>query len=150
MTQWKPNATVAAIIERDGRFLLVEEQTKQGIRFNQPAGHWEYGETLQQAVIRETQEETGWLVEPYALLGIYTAPAAEQCTYLRFAFLCRPVSETVNATLDDGIIAAHWLTLEQIRACQSQHRSHIVLLCVEDALAGKHYPLSLIQEFPPC
>ncbi|MCG9025321.1 NUDIX hydrolase [Laribacter hongkongensis] len=146
MAQWKPNATVAAVVEHDGRFLLVEEHTPDGPQFNQPAGHWELGETLLDAVVRETREETGFLVEPVHLVGIYAAPRRDvpSIVYLRFAFACRLVGEVPDAELDEGIIGPRWMTLEEIHASGSRHRSSLVVRCAEDARAGRHYPLELL------
>lgn len=146
MTQWKPNATVAALVERDGRFLLVEEHTHDGLRFNQPAGHWEHGETLLDAVVRETYEETGWHVEPTHLVGIYAAPRqdAPEIVYLRFAFACKALSHDSEAKLDEGIVGPRWLTPEEITASADRHRSSLVRRCVADYQAGVRYPLALL------
>ncbi|MBV8048568.1 MAG: NUDIX hydrolase [Paludibacterium sp.] len=146
MERWTPHVTVAALIERDGRFLLVREQTAAGIRFNQPAGHLEQGEQLVDAVVREALEETAWQVTPQALLGIYQAESFDRAiTYLRFAFICQAEREVTGRPLDDGILDTHWLTPAEIRARQSQLRSPAVLCCIDDYLAGQRYPLSLIQ-----
>jgi len=144
-TQWKPNVTVAAVIERDGRFLLVEEHTAQGIRFNQPAGHLESGESLLDAVRRETLEETAWTFEPEAVLGIYQyAHPGDAVTYLRFAFTGRLLSQDAGRRLDDGIIRALWMTPAEINACADQHRSPLLQQCVNDFLAGQRHPLNLL------
>lgn len=149
MSQWKPNATVAAIVEKDGKFLMVEERIHGQVSYNQPAGHWEFGETITEALIRETREETGWIVEPTALIGIYSLPAAQsERVYLRFAFLARPIREIENAQLDQEIVAAHWMTREEISACRAQHRSHVVEDCLNDALSGEQFPLSIFRDFP--
>jgi 8-oxo-dGTP pyrophosphatase MutT (NUDIX family) len=142
---WKPNVTVAAVIERDGKFLLVEEETDDGPMFNQPAGHWEPGETLAEAVIREAREETAYTFTPEWLLGIYTwRHPRKDVTYLRFAFSGPAGAHDPRQDLDGGIIRAAWLTLDEIRATRSRHRSPLVLQCVEDHLAGKRFPLELI------
>jgi ADP-ribose pyrophosphatase YjhB (NUDIX family) len=142
---WKPNVTVASVLERDGRFLLVEEDTEYGVAFNQPAGHLECRESLLDAVIRETLEETGYTMQPQYLIGIYNCRnEARDVTYLRFAFGGRIAGHDPDRRLDTGIIAAHWLTVDEIRARQAQHRSPLVLRCVEDCLAGKRYPLELL------
>jgi len=145
---WKPNVTVAAIIERDGKFLLVEEETDDGIRFNQPAGHLECREALADAVVREALEETGYHFVPECLVGVYNwRNENKDVTYLRFAFGGKIVGHDTDRPLDDGIIAARWLTLEEIRALTSQHRSPLILRCIEDWLAGKRYPLELITHY---
>ncbi|MGL6070651.1 NUDIX domain-containing protein, partial [Craterilacuibacter sp.] len=107
-TRFKPNTTVAAIIERDGRFLMVEENTREGVRYNQPAGHLEKGESLLEAVCREVREETGYAFTPQGLVGIYLAQG--EPTYLRFAFFGLASPSPITTQLDEGIIAAHWLT----------------------------------------
>ena len=146
MSRWKPNVTVAAIVERDGRFLMVKEETDQGIRYNQPAGHLERGETLVDAVIREALEETGWHVIPEALVGIYQAEAAHaDITYMRFAFLCRAVDYETEAKLDQGIIEAVWLTRDEIAQLGEALRSPAVIRCLDDAIDKQRYPLELIQ-----
>jgi 8-oxo-dGTP pyrophosphatase MutT (NUDIX family) len=146
--RWKPSVTVAALVERDGRFLVVEEETAAGLRFNQPAGHLDEGESLVAACTREALEETGCHVTPRALVGVYqwTVPAGD-ITYLRFAFDCRLDQVDVGRKLDDGIIAAHWLTLEELKATQDRHRSPLVLQCVEDWLAGRRMPLDTITHY---
>jgi 8-oxo-dGTP pyrophosphatase MutT (NUDIX family) len=146
---WKPNVTVAAIIERDGKFLLVEEETDDGIRYNQPAGHLECRESLTEAVTREALEETGYDFVPQSLVGVYNwRSEAKDVTYLRFAFAGSVTAHHAQRALDDGIIAAHWLTLDEIRALQAVHRSPLILQCIEDWCAGKRYPLELITHYP--
>lgn len=143
---WKPNTTVAAIIEQDGRFLMVEENTTEGVRINQPAGHLDQGETLLQGVIRETLEETAHDFTPTALLGIYLwQRPAKDITYLRFAFVGKLGLHYPALGLDDGIIRAAWMTIEELRASQAIHRSPQVLKCVEDYLAGQRFPLALLS-----
>jgi len=106
---WKPNVTVAAVLERDGKFLLVEEETDEGIRFNQPAGHLECRESLTDAVIREALEETGYSFVPQYLIGIYNwRNEAMDVTYLRFAFAGEITGHDAQRPLDEGIIAARW------------------------------------------
>ncbi len=145
---WKPNITVAAIIEQDGKFLLVEEHTSQGVLFNQPAGHLESGESLLAAVARETLEESAYTFEPQHLVGIYRwhAPQSDT-TYLRFAFAGRILAHHPQQALDEGIIRAVWMTQEEIRASHAHHRSPLVLRCVEDYLSGKRYPLELLVHY---
>lgn len=151
-TIWKPSVTVAAVIERDGRFLLVEEMTGDGVRFNQPAGHLDPDESLLQAVTRETLEETAHDFEPTALVGIYmsryvSARSGENVTYLRFTF-CGELGAVHDQPLDDGILRTVWMTIEELRSCVALHRSPQVLQCAEDYLAGKRAPLSLITTHP--
>lgn len=142
---WKPHVTVAAVLERDGKFLLVEEETNEGIRFNQPAGHLECRESLIDAAIRETLEETAYSFIPRYLVGVYNwRSEAKDMTYLRFAFGGEVAGHDAQRELDQGIIAAHWLTLDEIRALESRHRSPLVLRCIDDWRAGKRYPLELI------
>jgi ADP-ribose pyrophosphatase YjhB (NUDIX family) len=142
--RFQPHLTVATIVEDGGRFLLVEENKPQGI-VNQPAGHLEAQETLIQAAERETLEETGWTVRIESLLGIYLFVAANGETYQRVCFAGRAVEHDSGRTLDDGIIAAHWMSLDEVRACAERHRSHLVLQCILDYLNKPHYPLDLIR-----
>ena len=145
---WKPNVTVAAVIERDGKFLLVEEETSHGIRFNQPAGHLEAGESLLAAVAREALEETAYHFVPQSLIGIYRwHSTAADVTYLRFAFTGDLAGHEDGRQLDTGILQAVWLTPEEIRASQDRHRSPLILQCVEDYLAGKRYPLEILTNY---
>lgn len=142
---WKPNVVVAAVVERDGKFLVVEEHTSDGVRFNQPAGHWEAHESLLDAVVRETLEETGYHFRPTALLGVYRwAVPGKGITYLRFAFRGEIVGKVENARLDTGIIGPQWLTYEELTASRDKHRSPLVLRVVDDWRAGKSCPLELI------
>jgi 8-oxo-dGTP pyrophosphatase MutT (NUDIX family) len=149
---WKPSVTVAAVIEKDGRFLLVEEETSDGIRFNQPAGHLDPNESLVDAVARETLEEAAYEIFPTALVGMYmssylSSRTGKEVTYLRFAF-CGTVGCAVDRPLDHGILRAVWMTREEMLACESRHRSPLVLRCVDDYLAGRRAPLSLIYTHP--
>lgn len=142
---WKPNVTVAAIIERDGKFLLVEEETADGIMFNQPAGHLENGETLLDGVKREAWEETAHRFEPTGLLGVYHwKHPKKDLTYLRFAFVGDVVSHDPAQKLDSGILRAVWMSLDEVRATQDRHRSPQVLTCIEHYLAGQRFPLSVL------
>ncbi len=152
--RWKPSTTVAAIIEQDGRFLLVEEQTPQGLRLNNPAGHLDEGESLIQACTRETLEETLYDFEPQALVGVYLtrvgqaavgATSVPDITYLRFAFCGRLGGMQVGRRLDHGIVRTMWLTPAELRASSSLHRSPMVLQGVEDYLAGQRVDLRLIH-----
>lgn len=145
---WKPHVTVAAVLERDGKFLLVEEETDSGIRYNQPAGHLECGESLIDAAIRESLEETGYSFAPQYLVGIYNwRNEAKDITYLRFAFGGEITGHDAQRRLDDGILAAHWLPLGEIRALEERHRSPMVMRCIDDWQAGKRYPLELITHY---
>jgi 8-oxo-dGTP pyrophosphatase MutT (NUDIX family) len=142
---WLPHVVVAALVQREGRFLFVEEETADGLRLNQPAGHWERGETLIEAVRRETLEETAHRVEPTALLGCYTTHYARRdITYLRFAYLCDVTGFEPDCTLDTGIVRAVWLSPTELAAHAIPHRSPLVMRCVNDCLAGKHYPLDFV------
>jgi phosphatase NudJ len=150
---WKPNTTVAAVIEREGRLLMVEEQTADGIRLNQPAGHLDPGETLAQAAVREALEETGYHVEPVAFLGIYMAKTISQSTgaavtYLRHAFACRVIGHDPARSLDHGILRAVWLTPQEIDAMRDRHRSPLVGQTVADYLAGRRLPLDVVFTDP--
>ena len=145
---WKPNVTVAAVIERDGKFLLVEEETSQGVRFNQPAGHLEAGESLPAAVAREVLEESAYHFIPQHLLGVYHWHSADSdTTYLRFAFTGAITGHDPGRPLDTGILQAVWLSPGEIRATLERHRSPLVSRCVEDYLAGKRYPLELLNHY---
>lgn len=145
---WKPHITVAAILEQDGKFLLVEEQTINGLSFNQPAGHWEARETLIAAAAREALEESAYEFEPEYLIGIYSwHPPGSDAVYLRFAFTGSILAHHPQRGLDYGVVRAVWMTLDEIRATRERHRSPIVLHCIEDYLAGKRYPLDLITHY---
>jgi 8-oxo-dGTP pyrophosphatase MutT (NUDIX family) len=145
---WKPNVTVAAVIERDGTFLLVEEQTEQGLMFNQPAGHLEPGESLLSAVTREALEESGWEFTPEHLVGIYQWRHLERdLTYLRFAFSGQLGRHFADRPLDAGIVRAVWMTPEQIRDSRARHRSPLVERCMEDHLSGRRVPLDLLVHY---
>ncbi|MFT3963163.1 NUDIX hydrolase [Propionivibrio sp.] len=145
---WKPHVTVAAVIERDGKFLLVEEETDEGIRFNQPAGHLECGEALTEAVVREALEETGYAFVPRFLVGIYHwRHPRKDITYLRFAFGGEIAGHDADRALDTGILEARWLSLDEIRASADRHRSPMILRCIEDWQAGRRYPLELVTHY---
>ena len=149
---WKPSVTVAAVIERDGRFLLVEEETAEGIRLNQPAGHLDPGESLLAAAARETLEETAFAFKPLQLIGVYlwrSVPSAgDATTYLRFAFCGELGARDPEQALDHGILRALWLTHEEIAARAAQHRSPLVQRCVDDYLSGMRYPVDLLSTHP--
>ena len=145
---WKPNVTVAAVVQRDGKFLLVEEETDAGLAFNQPAGHLEQGEALVDAVVREALEETAYHFKPTHLVGIYNwRHPTKDVTYLRFAFAGELRGWEADRPLDEGIVAARWLMLDEVRATQARHRSPLILRCVDDLLAGKRYPLDLLVHY---
>jgi 8-oxo-dGTP pyrophosphatase MutT (NUDIX family) len=151
--RWKPSVTVAAIIERAGRFLLVEEHTPEGLRLNNPAGHLDPGEGPVEACAREALEETAHRFMPTHLVGLYLSrfrrpSTGEDITYLRFAFTGTLGDEVPGQALDDGIVRTLWLTPDEIRASRDRHRSPLVLQCMEDHLAGQRHPLDLIHTDP--
>ena len=143
----RPRVTVAAIVERDGRFLFVEERDDRGrLVINQPAGHVEAGESLLEAAYRETFEETGWRVEPEYLVGAYLWGRPDRSlSYLRMAIAARPERHDPNATLDVGIERPIWLSRDELMARRAEHRSVLVLRCVDDYLAGEAYPLTVLK-----
>ena len=147
MSQWIPHITVASVIERDGQYLMVEERDKTTgkLVFNQPAGHLEEGETLVAAARRETLEETGWIIEITAIVGIalYTAPG-NGVTYYRTTFLGTPLKAVANAVLEPDIHAVHWLDYEAILTNSAKMRSPLVLAAIEQQRRGIRYPLDLI------
>jgi len=145
---WRPNVTVAAVVEENGKFLLVEEQTDEGTLLNQPAGHLEANETLLQGVMRETLEETAYQFQPKFLLGVYRwQRQGSDVTYLRFAFTGYTSGFDRQRKLDQGIICAAWMTEAEIRKQAHRHRSPLVLRCVQDYLAGKRYPLDILIDY---
>lgn len=141
---WKPDVTVAAVIEREGRFLLVEERIRGRLVLNQPAGHLEDGESLLQAVARETLEETAWSFSASALVGIYLWKSPRGLTTLRFAFTGAVSGFDATRVLDPPVIATHWLTLEQIRQHGARLRTALVTRCIEDYLSGRRLSLQAI------
>lgn len=156
-TIWKPSATVAAIIEQAGKFLLVEEHTPEGLRLNNPAGHLEEGESLLQACTREVLEETGYDFQPQALLGVYmsrfsrpahAARPAQDVTYLRFAFCGQLGHHHANRALDTGIVRTLWLSPDEVLASADRHRSPLLVRCMHDYLNGQRWPLSAIYTDP--
>lgn len=143
--QWMAHATVAAIVEEKGKFLLIEEETERGNRFNQPAGHLEDNETLLEAVIRETQEESAYTFAPTALLGIYHwKHEHNDSTYLRFAYIGTASNHQPTQALDGGIIRTVWMSIEEIREKALLMRSPQVVTCFEDYLTGRSFPLDVI------
>lgn len=155
--RWKPSVTVAAIIEKEGRFLLVEEMTAEGLRLNNPAGHLDPGESPAQGCAREVLEETTHLFTPTALVGVYLSrlqreladsPVPEDITYLRFAF-CGELGEAqAHRRLDTGIVRTVWMDPDEIRASAARHRSPLVLRCMEDYLQGQRFSVELVYTDP--
>jgi 8-oxo-dGTP pyrophosphatase MutT (NUDIX family) len=148
--RWGPSVTVAAIIEHQGRFLLVEEHTPEGLMLNNPAGHLDPAESPQEGVVREALEETARVFTPQALVGIYlsrfTRPATgEDVTYLRFAYGGTVGEPVPGRTLDAGIVRTLWMSPDELRASAARHRSPLVLQCVLDHLAGRRLPLDLVR-----
>lgn len=148
--RWKPNVTVAAVVEYQGRFLLVEEDTSDGLLLNNPAGHLDPGETPEQGVIRETLEETACQFTPEGFLGMFMSRfrrtrTGEDVTYLRLAFFGAVSDPDLSLSLDEGIIRTVWMTADEIRACPERHRSPLVLECLEAYLAGERFPLSILK-----
>jgi 8-oxo-dGTP pyrophosphatase MutT (NUDIX family) len=143
----RPAVTVATIVVQNGAFLCVEEETRSGRRLNQPAGHLERDETIVAAAVRETLEETRYLVEPVALVGIYRWQRRDHArAFVRFTFEARVVSHDPSRALDRGIVDAHWLEYSTLAARRSHHRSPLVMRCVDDFLAGTRMPLSVVTE----
>jgi 8-oxo-dGTP pyrophosphatase MutT (NUDIX family) len=143
------DVTVAAVIERDGRFLLVEEKCAGRLVFNQPAGHLEQGESLLAAVAREALEETGYRFTPTDVVGFYLWRADSGTTFLRVAFCGTAEAPSGPAKLDEGIVGVHWLSREQILKRSSQLRSPTVLRCLDDYLAGRRHPLECLVYLVP-
>ena len=144
---WKPNVVGGAIIGREGKFLLVEEEADGETVLNQPAGHLDEGETLLHAAVRETLEETAWHFEPQALIGVYRWPHPRNgSTYLRFAFTGAVSRHEPDRQLDHGIVRALWMTPDEIRAARDRHRSPQVERCLNDYLSGQRYPLSILKD----
>jgi len=143
---WTPHVTVAAVIEREGRFLFIEEEDEGVPVFNQPAGHWEPGETLVEASIREALEESACRFLPRHLVGIYGwKHAAADITYLRFAYCGDIEGFDEGRTLDKGILRAVWMSAAELRAQGNRLRSPLVTRCVEDYLAGRRFPLDMVE-----
>ncbi|AZD30559.1 NUDIX hydrolase [Pseudomonas chlororaphis] len=144
--EWQPHITVATIVEDQGRFLFVEEFQDDQAVFNQPAGHLDPDESLLQAAIRETLEETGWDIELTGVVGIYlyTAPS-NGVTYQRVCFAGKPLRHHPDYPLDDGIIGPRWLSRDELLALRPQWRSELIIRCVDDYLAGQLHSLELIR-----
>lgn len=148
--RWKPSVVVAAVIEQEGRFLLVEEQTLEGLRLNNPAGHLEEGESPQAAVVREVLEETACTFTPTSVVGIYLArfvrhATGEDVTFLRLSYAGSVSSPDPSRALDNGIVRTVWMTADELRACPERHRSPMVMRSIDDHLAGRHLPLDAIR-----
>lgn len=147
MNQWPPHVTVACVIEKDGKYLMVEERDKTTgeLVFNQPAGHLEQGESITEAALRETLEETGWSIELLGVLGIALHHAPKNgITYYRTTFLARPLQRLESAELDPDIHAVHWLDYEAILARSARMRSPLALAVIERHRQGACYPLDII------
>ena len=143
---WKPNVTVAAVICRDDKYLLVEEDADYEVVFNQPAGHLEENETLVDAVIREVMEETAWEFVPQSVTGIYlyTSPKVG-ITYLRVCFAGVVGQHYPGNSLDDGILRTVWMSREELEANRYRTRSPLVIRCIDDYISGKEYPLDILS-----
>ena len=147
MKDWMPHVTVSAVTERDGRFLLVEEEVRGNIVINNPAGHLENNETLVEAVVREVLEETGCVFEAHGVTGIYLwkTPKGDR-TFLRVNFFGACLQEDESASLDDGILRKLWLTREELQVQKHKLRSPMVLGCIDDYRSGKRYPLNVLND----
>ncbi len=146
--RWKPHATVATILEQDGKLLFVEEMDSGSLVLNQPAGHLEGNERLIDAAIRETAEESGYQCEITGYLGLYTFTAPSNgITYHRHCFIGKIISYDPKALLDDGIVGIKWLTPQEL-VQSKQARSPLVIKCAQDYFSRQHYPLELIYEHP--
>lgn len=143
---WTPHATVATVVEQNGKLLMVEEHCHGKQVFNQPAGHIDENESIFDAAIRETEEETGWQVELLHMIGVYTYLAPENgVTYFRFCFAAKPIKK-VSEQLDKGIIAAHWLSASELKELEPKMRSPLVLKCIDDYFNRSPVPLDHIYE----
>lgn len=142
---WKPDVTVASVVERDGKFLFVEERSGGRVVLNQPAGHLEEGESLVDAVVRETLEETAWAFEPTGIVGVYLwRPEQGGRTFLRVAFRGELTAHHPDRPLDRGILRTRWLSREQLLEPRIRLRSPLVLTCLDDWLGGTNHPLALL------
>ena len=155
--RWKPSVTVAGIIEKDGKYLLVEEHTPNGLMFNNPAGHLDPGESPLQACVREVLEETAFHFTPTALVGIYLSrflkqasanEPAQDISYLRFAFTGELGALEAGRALDVGIVRTLWMSIEEMQATQARHRSRLLLRCAQDHSAGQRFPLETVYTDP--
>jgi 8-oxo-dGTP pyrophosphatase MutT (NUDIX family) len=148
--RFKPSVTVAAVIEHQGRYLLVEEHTPEGLKLNNPAGHLEQGESPQQAVMREALEETRCTFTPDAVVGVYLSrfvrqATGEDVTYLRVAYSGSVGEPDLARVLDDGIVRTLWMTPDEIRAASARLRSSLVMRCIDDHRRGQRFPLDMVH-----
>ena len=155
--RWKPSVTVAGIIEKDGKYLLVEEHTPNGLMFNNPAGHLDPGESPLQACVREVLEETAFHFTPTALVGVYLSrfhkqasadEPAQDITYLRFAFTGELGAHESERALDEGIVRTLWMSIEEMQTTQARHRSRLLLRCAQDHAAGQRFALETVYTDP--
>ena len=155
--RWKPSVTVAGIIEKDGKYLLVEEHTPNGLMFNNPAGHLDPGESPLQGCVREVLEETAFHFTPTALVGVYLSrflkqasadEPAQDISYLRFAFTGELGEHEAGRALDMGIVRTLWMSMEEMQATQAKHRSRLLLRCAQDHAAGQRFPLETVYTDP--
>ncbi len=155
--RWKPSVTVAGIIEKDGKYLLVEEHTPNGLMFNNPAGHLDPGESPLQGCVREVLEETAFHFTPTALVGVYLSrflkqasadEPAQDISYLRFAFTGELGAHEAGRALDMGIVRTLWMSMEEMQATQAKHRSRLLLRCAQDHAAGQRFPLETVYTDP--
>ena len=143
---WQPHIVVAAVVERGGRYLIVEEFINSELRLNQPAGHWEPNETLFEGVVREALEETAWDVRPSGFLGVYAwHPTDLPYPFVRFSFVAEALKHHPDRPLDQGIQRALWMTREELLAQRELHRGPAVMQCIEDHRAGRIFPLDVIR-----
>lgn len=143
---WQPHVVVAAVVEREGRYLIVEETIAGALALNQPAGHWEPGESLFEALVREALEETGWDVRPTGFLGTYVwQPDNLAYPFVRFAFTAEALRHHPQRPLDAGILRALWLTPEELDARRALHRGPAVMQCIADHRAGRILPLDVVR-----
>jgi 8-oxo-dGTP pyrophosphatase MutT (NUDIX family) len=145
---WKPDVTVAAVIERDGQFLVVEERIGERMVLNQPAGHVEDGETLVSAVVRETLEETAWQFTPEALLGLYLWRSERGHSTLRIAFVGSVAEFEPERALDPPVVRTHWLSRAELAASTARLRTPLVIRCIDDYLCGRRLPLAALVTVP--
>jgi ADP-ribose pyrophosphatase YjhB (NUDIX family) len=145
--EFRPHITVATVVENNGLFLMVEEESGGEIVLNQPAGHLEPNESLIDCAKREVLEETRWEVEIVSLLGINLYHSKKNnVTYHRTTFVGKPIKEQVELSLDDGIVNAIWMSIEDIESLSKRHRSPMVMQSINDYLSQKHYPLSIFSK----
>lgn len=147
---WRPDLTVAAIVQRENQFLIVEERIQGALVLNQPAGHVEDGESLIEAAVRETLEETAWHFVPRHLLGLYLwRNPSNGHSILRVALSGEVLRHDAARALDEGIVAAHWMTRAALLAHPARLRSPLVLNCIDDHLAGRRHDLAALSYLAP-